>query len=249
MFTQQYPDAFPVDASGKPTSDHLDKVVDLYFDQSGFPAGPTIRSFGPAESIGERKYGMNRYLKQRGDANIKDVGDLIAKSTFYDDDNGAFMDKKQMLENTNKDMVLDVSKRVQVRYALQQVAMQCMAEMKLDALTYPTGNIPAGKIGAPNEPTVNGRPSNAWSFMGQQGFPTITVPAGFTTEVYDRVRDAAAPGGNKLVGPVKARVPVGIDFLSRPYNEPVLLRIAASYEAASKHRSVPPGFGPLKGEP
>jgi Asp-tRNA(Asn)/Glu-tRNA(Gln) amidotransferase A subunit family amidase len=44
-------------------------------------------------------------------------------------------------------------------------------------------------------------------------------------------------------------VPVGIDFLSKPYNEPVLLRIAAAYEAASKHRTVPAGFGPVKGEP
>jgi hypothetical protein len=34
--------------------------------------------------------------------------------------------------------------------------------------------------------------------LGQQGFPAITVPAGFTNEVWDRVRDAN--GGTRLVG-------------------------------------------------
>jgi Asp-tRNA(Asn)/Glu-tRNA(Gln) amidotransferase A subunit family amidase len=249
MFTQQYPQLFPLDAAGKPTTDQVNSLVNFYFDQSQFPDGPSLRGLGAAESTGERKYGMNRYLKQRGDANIKDVSDLIAKSTFYGNDNKAFMDKKQMLENTQKDMTLDVSKRLNLRFALQQVALQCMAELNLDAITYPTSNIPAAKIGAPAEPNINGRQANAWSFMGQQGFPTITVPAGFTTEVYDRVPDPAAPDAPKLVGPIAAKVPVGIDFLSKPYNEPVLLRIAAAYEAASKHRTVPTGFGPVKGEP
>ena len=31
-----------------------------------------------------------------------------------------------------------------------------------------------------------------WSMIGQQGFPAITVPAGFTTEVYDRIPDASS---------------------------------------------------------
>ena len=79
----------------------------------------------------------------------------------------------------------------------------------------------------------------------------ITVPAGFTSEVYDRVLDPEAPKnengdpGTKLAGPTPARLPVGIDFLARPFGEPVLLRIASAYEAATHHRTPPPGFGPL----
>jgi Asp-tRNA(Asn)/Glu-tRNA(Gln) amidotransferase A subunit family amidase len=120
-----------------------------------------------------------------------------------------------------------------------------MAILDLDAVTYPTSNIPAAKLGAPTEPNANGRQSNAWALLGANGFPAITVPAGFTTEVYDRVIDARAKDGAKLVGPVPARLPVGIDFLARPFDEPTLFKIAAAYEAVTRHRVPPPGFGPL----
>ena len=36
------------------------------------------------------------------------------------------------------------------------------------------------------------------------------------------------------------------DFLARPFDEPTLFRIAAAYEAATHHRTPPPGFGPVK---
>jgi Asp-tRNA(Asn)/Glu-tRNA(Gln) amidotransferase A subunit family amidase len=83
--------------------------------------------------------------------------------------------------------------------------------------------------------------------IGQQGFPAITVPAGFTTEVWDRVRDAN--GTAQLVGPVKAALPVGVDFLARPFDEGLLVRIASAYESATRHRKPPAEFGPLSGEP
>jgi amidase len=48
---------------------------------------------------------------------------------------------------------------------------------------------------------------------------------------------------------VPAALPVGIDFLARPFDEPMLFKIAAAYEAATKHRKPPVGFGPLADEP
>jgi amidase len=93
--------------------------------------------------------------------------------------------------------------------------------------------------------------------------PVISVPAGFTTQVYDWVRDpsvapppARAEGGGetpregvRMTGPIAAKLPVGIDFLGRPFDEPKLLQIAAAYEAATKHRMAPPDFKPVAGEP
>ena len=37
----------------------------------------------------------------------------------------------------------------------------------------------------------------------------------------------------------------GVDFLGRPFSEPVLLKIAAAYEKATHHRMAPPDFGAL----
>jgi Asp-tRNA(Asn)/Glu-tRNA(Gln) amidotransferase A subunit family amidase len=40
-------------------------------------------------------------------------------------------------------------------------------------------------------------------------------------------------------------LPVGVDFLGRPFSEPLLIRVAAAYEQATAHRRPPPRFGPL----
>jgi hypothetical protein len=101
------------------------------------------------------------------------------------DESPGYQDKKNTLETTHKEWSLDIANRLQSRWALQQVALQCMTEMNLDALTYPTGDIPA--------PT-----QNAWT-LGANGFPAITVPADFTTVVYDRVPDASSKDSTKLV--------------------------------------------------
>jgi Asp-tRNA(Asn)/Glu-tRNA(Gln) amidotransferase A subunit family amidase len=47
------------------------------------------------------------------------------------------------------------------------------------------------------------------------------------------------------VGPVPAKLPVGIDFLAMPFGEPTLFKIASAYEAATHRRTSPPEFGLL----
>src|SRR5262249_23266018 len=82
-------------------------------------------------------------------------------------------------------------------------------------------------------------PATIWTQINSRGFPAMTVPAGFTTKVYDR--DAS---GNLM--PAKAaKLPVGIDFLGKPFSEPTLFMIASAYEAATHHRVPPPDFGPI----
>ncbi len=119
--------------------------------------------------------------------------------------------------------------------ALQTILLQCMQEQRLDALVSPMSTVPPRKLTSPREPASNGRTPIGWSLIGQQGFPVITVPAGFTKNVWDRVADG---DDTRLVGPVEAALPVGVDFIARPFDEPLLLRIASAYEAATKHRKV-----------
>jgi len=251
--------------------DQIEAFLDLAFAPEAVPEDLTIRSFGNGRLDGERKYMMNRYLRERGDANIKTNADLIAKANFYEDDR--FPDRKAARQQAEDETKIDSASRLKGRFAIQQLVLQCMQLQDLDAITYPRSATPPAKLGAPgsgggagrNRGTTtaaivrNGRAggdgSGVWSFLGQQGFPTITVPAGFTTEVYDRELDPAAPKdengnpGTKLVGPTAAKLPVGIDFLARPFGEPVLLTIASAYEAATHHREPPAAFPALTVNP
>ncbi|PYS49029.1 MAG: amidase [Acidobacteria bacterium] len=243
--TRQYRELFPVNAAGQPESDHTATLLDMHADPAQVPQDLSLRNLNPLAVQGEGKYMINRYLRERGDANIKSNADLITKAKFYQDSN--FPDRRQARENAERAMELDTSARLQTRFALQTLLLQCMQEQRLDALVAPMSTVPPRKLTAPREPAANGRSPIGWSLLGQQGFPAITVPAGFTTEVWDRVRDAN--GGTRLVGPVQARLPVGVDFVARPFDEAILFRIASAYQAATRHRRPPPDFGPLRGEP
>jgi Asp-tRNA(Asn)/Glu-tRNA(Gln) amidotransferase A subunit family amidase len=219
----------------------------MFIDPSLVPPGTTIRNIGAASNNGMTKYMLGRYLKERGDANIRSVRDLIDKSKFYRDirPEAGFVDRKAALEEIDSSLTLDMANIFQDRFANQQVVLQCMAQENLDALVSPSGNIPAYILGAPIEPPLAGRTNSVWGLLGQHGIPTLSVPAGFTANVFDRVRDPAASGGTRLIGPIPAKLPVGIMFFGRPFSEPTLFRIASAYEAATKHRVPPPDFGPL----
>ncbi|MFM2124021.1 MAG: hypothetical protein RL328_472 [Acidobacteriota bacterium] len=206
--------------------------------------GRSLRTLTSPGVEGEGKFMLNQYLEQRGDANVKVHADLISKGRFYNDPN--FPDRKQAREAAERATRYDDSAKLKARFELQKLLLGCMEQQKLDALMSPMSTVPPRKLTAPREPTVNGRSAIGYSLIGQQGFPAITVPAGFTTEVWDRVRDG---NGTRLVGPVAAQIPVGVDFLARPFAEGLLVRIAAAYEAATKHRRPPPEFGPLTNEP
>jgi Asp-tRNA(Asn)/Glu-tRNA(Gln) amidotransferase A subunit family amidase len=263
LFTKRFPEQFTLDAQGHPAGDHIATLLDMVSDPSRVPEKLTLRDFGQVQATGEGKYMMNLYLRRRGDAEIRSNTDLANKATFYDDPH--FPDRKKARENADQAMELNTADRMLRRFAFQETILQCMQELRLDALTYPMTNVPPSKLDAPQEPTMNGRSPLGWTLLGQQGFPVITVPAGFTTHVYDRVRDPSAPlppvppeglnpGGSppertRLIGPISARLPVGVDFAGRPFDEPTLLRIASAYTAATRHRESPPDFGPLPGEP
>ena len=235
-FARQYPQLFG--------ADQILALVDLDGNPNRLPEVLSLRTLnaGGIGPSGEGKFEINRYLRERGDRNIRSNADLIAKSRFYTDPN--FPDRKQARERDEGATVLDTSVRLQGRFAMQTMLLQCMQEQRLDALVSPMSTVPPRKLTSPREPALNGRTPIGWSLIGQQGFPAITVPAGFTTAVWDRVADGN--GGARLVGPVAARLPVGVDFIALPFGEPLLFRIASAYETATRHRRPPPDFGPVE---
>jgi len=243
-------------------------------------------------------FGLERYLRNRGDRNIRSVADLIAKSTFYNQAQiaGVTGSPKGRLEDlvarterlTRKsdgstlvrklaNTTLDISGWHTNRTVLQMLVNKVMADNKLDALVYPTKTVLAPRLAEPVEP-INLRTVQdkvAVTIAGEEyertveraidlrapltprlspnsGYPAIVVPAGFASQVYDRAVVRGLDGSKRpgdFLPPKAIALPVSIDFLGRAFSEPLLIRIAAGYEAATHHRRPPKDFGPLAGEP
>ena len=140
------------------------------------PPELTIRLLAEREppTSGEILFAMNRYLRDRGDANIHDVRDLVGKSLFLNHApiDGVTLPPKRRLEDlltqteiwrkksdgtmfVRKVPVsdLDISKWHAVRTTLQMLVNKVMADNRLDALVYPTKTVPAPLLAAPVEPT------------------------------------------------------------------------------------------------
>ena len=242
LFVGQFAEHFPEQA------DHLPALVDMFFDPSLVPhdsiGRPSMRNLGGGGgNAGGTKYNMNTYLRERGDANIRTLTDMIEKANHWDDP--VIENRTESLQRADSAATLAGSGTLQTRFAVQTIVFQTFAELRLDAVVYPTGNIPPAIITNPEEPRKNDRGPGLWTYINSRGFPAITVPAGFTTQVYDRELDLTAPDSTVMVGPVAAELPVGIDFLARPFGEPTLFRIASAYEARTKRRIPPPDFGPI----
>jgi amidase len=254
LFTRMHPELFPVDATGTPTADHIAKLVELKLNPSLVPLSISIRQLPGAQAVGDSPYWRGLYLRERNDAKVKTAAELAAATKPIVDP--VFAASSPNISTStpygaprpaggDTVMELDMAERLLQRWAFQQVVLSCMADLNLDALVYPTNNINPQKIQAPEEPAVNGRNQAHWTVLGQNGFPAISVPAGFTTQVYDRVPDPTSKDGTRLVGPVAARLPQGVDFAARPFNEALLVRIASAYEKTTKHRMRPPEFAGL----
>jgi Asp-tRNA(Asn)/Glu-tRNA(Gln) amidotransferase A subunit family amidase len=280
-------------SSGAPI---IQRLAELAGDASRLPPEVNLRQV--VEHVppisGEGAYVLDRYLRERGDENIRSVQDLIDKSVFYEHSrtDGLTPAPRRRLEEfltrtvrfTKKSDGTAVVRKTRIgsldanawqvqRIALQALVNKVMADHQLDALVYPTKTIPAPLHGSPVEPenikvvndtvseTIDGeihersvtrviesRPPFAWRLSSNGGFPTVVMPAGFTREVYDRATVRGADGSKRageLVGPKPIAMPVSIDIMGRLFSEPVLIRIAAAYERATRHRTAPKDFPAL----
>src|SRR3989440_3322115 len=294
MIAAVYKELFPAGTT------MIERTLDIASDPSKIPAEAILRVLVEREppNSGEVRYALDRYLRERGDRNIRSVRDLLEQSTFYDHATieGVTLPPRRRLEDlltrtqqfTRKSdgspltqrtpiTTLDVSGWHVLRTTLQMLVNKVMADNRLDALVYPTKTIPAPLLANPVEPaalksvkdtiiaTIDGqeyqrtadraidvRAPLTWRLSPNSGYPAIAASAGFTREVYDRAVVRGEDGAKKageLVGPKAVALPVSIDFLGRPFSEPLLIRIAAAYEKATRHRRPPKDFGPVAGEP
>ena len=110
------------------------------------------------------------------------------------------------------------------RDQIRQDVLKTMADLELDALVYATFDHPPTMIAQDVE--RNPQPRDSYGLGDNRllspltGFPALTVPAGFT------------PDG----------LPVGIEFMGRPFTEAMLLKFAYAFEQATGYRR-PPRMG------
>ena len=163
----------------------------------------------------ELKPALNAYLAA-SNAPVKSLEEIIASGKFHPNIRDS-LTKAESLEMDDS-----YRQRLQKRTELQQRVIKLMADERLDAIVFPHQKrlvVPIGET----QVERNG------ALGAVTGFPSIVVPAGFSS-----------PTPTATIG-----VPVGIEFLGRPWSEKLLLEIAYSYEQATKHRRPPPTLSPL----
>jgi Asp-tRNA(Asn)/Glu-tRNA(Gln) amidotransferase A subunit family amidase len=208
-----------------------------------------IRSVNAAPPSASFAFNLAQYLIRRGDARVKDWASLNANAKYYGASRVAAMKNWE-----NKiDLASDgITYNIKMREVMRLVVLKVMRQNNLDVLVNPTTTIPPARIGYANQPTVNDRPVGRFPTSANVGIPEITVPAGFNTVIYEpelllnaAATNYVATANNDRRSTLTIPLPVGMSFWAGPGDEGVVIRIAAAYEAATRHRKAPPAFGPV----
>jgi Asp-tRNA(Asn)/Glu-tRNA(Gln) amidotransferase A subunit family amidase len=166
----------------------------------------------------ERKFAHNWYLSRLpADAPIRSVDEMIAKAPDIVSNSVRQAAKVVSLDH-NAVYLARLKKQEMIRDAL--VAL--MDKYRLDVLVYPYKTSPAAKIvgadvGRDPEETAAGNANTS----ANTGLPALVLPAGLT----------------------KDGLPIGMEFLGRPWSEPTLIALGYAYEQASPPR-LPPPYAP-----
>ena len=173
-------------------------------------------------NVFETEPAINNYLSQHANAPAKTLRDILLS--------GKVVPSRARVLMNSVGKSTDDAGYVQVQRTaenLRLAVLTLMADHKLDALVYATFDHQPVLIA----PDVMTRPVADDDRLGNNrqlspilGFPAITVPAGFTTD----------------------GLPVGIEFMARPFAEAMLFRLA--YEQGTRNRRPPASTPALAGE-
>jgi amidase len=164
-------------------------------------------------TCGGFKYDINRWLASHGDSvPVKSLAAIIQSRQFHPTVQRRLEQAQEGTENGPDTPACKAESeyRGQVRAAV----LKTMDAETLDAFVYPTWSNPPRLIGDLNTPHGD----NSQFFSPTTGFPSINVPMGYTRD---------------------NRLPAGITFFGRAWDEGGLIALAYSYEQTTKHRRAP----------
>jgi hypothetical protein len=183
---------------------------------------------------------------------------LNARSKFWgDDERAAFKNWEEMddMRNALGDRQ-GIDEHIMMRELLRRVEMKVIMENHLDAVVRVHYSLPPGKIGLAGQPEPPDDIRGELRMGPFSGVTEVLIPAGYVRTVYDPVFILSAdkkryiPTNNNTPTTLPAPgLPFSLVFRAEPGKEDVILKIASAYEASSKRRVPPTGFGPLPGEP
>jgi len=232
-----------------------DYLVKLSLHQA--PLSPKLnmrRIFSGLDDGGRNAFMIARYLALRGDTRVTDMAAYAANSKWRSETQavGAQNFAAANEQDTRATKGID---RVKMHTLFRYAMMKVMRENHIDVFVQPNITIPPGKTGGAQEPTAAGRGASGFAITDLLGVPEIIVPAGFNQVVYDPQfvlsddkKSYAAKAGT-MESKLSRPLPMSIEYWAGPGDEPVMLKIASAYEAATHHRKPPAGFPALKGEP
>ncbi|MFB3852824.1 MAG: amidase family protein [Vicinamibacterales bacterium] len=166
------------------------------------------------------KYDMNRYLASHGEeVSVHNVAEILKSRRFHPSVQVRLESAERGAEEGPESAACRAD--AEYRQAVRDAVLRTMEALKLDAFVYPTWSNPPRLIGDLNTPHGD----NSQFFSPTTGFPAINVPMGYTR------------GG---------LLPAGITFFGKAWDEPTLIKLAYSYEQATRHRRPPSTTPPLR---
>lgn len=257
------PTAFmPGKVFGSGTMTPIDYFVALAEGAVAPPRNLDLATVQDQELANGFRFHLPQYLRRRAAdwkargfiETVTDFPTLNARSKFWgDDQRAAFRNWEEIADPRNPlGGRQGVNERIMLRELLRRVDMMVILENRLDCLVRLHTPWPPALIGHACQHDVAGnlRPE---SLSGPNaGLSEMLVPAGYVTTVYDpvfaltpdatRYVSAPAPAPTTVPDP---GLPFSLVFRAEPGREDVQLRVASTYEAASRRRIPPPAFGPL----
>jgi len=167
------------------------------------------------------KYEINEFLLARPKAGIRSLQQMFDQRRYHPmlDLVEACMRGPEMPEYDPM-----YYRRLAAREEFSRAVLNCMGGDALDALVFPSV-----QVVPPTRAQLDDRVWTTLTFptntliASQTWMPAMTVPAGFSDD----------------------GLPVGLEFVTKPYAEPALFRLAHGFEQATNHRRAPAATPPL----
>ena len=195
------------------------------------------------------KFEMDRYLAARGDRTITNWAAWVAHARFRDDATRA---NAENWAATTTTLSAGKAGRLALSEVGRTVLLKVMQQNGIDLFVHPENTVPTPKILGPNVGSIS-----LEGITPLLGVPRVVVPAGYNRIIHEPRFALNAnrtdyisvlPEGTRA-SELPYPMPIAITFFAGQGDEPVLLKAASAYEAATKHRMPPAAFGPVPGEP